>query len=153
MIWLIKQIDSTIFGLTINSLCIFDTCWMSTAVVLVNYVAFSAHRKISFRTWLFQMFFNKSLINWEKFVSCLMQYSKKYWKWPETYVIIHHSYSTPQFQNFVIPPIWLLSQSITQKILLSLHCFLTPQFQTSFTNLLIEIFGVSNPTYYFFFWR
>ena len=31
------------------------------------------------------------------------------------------------------------------KILLSLHCFLTPQFQT-FTNLLIGIFGISNPT-------
>ena len=31
------------------------------------------------------------------------------------------------------------------KILLSLHYFLTPQFQT-FTNLPIGIFGVSNPT-------
>ena len=81
----------------------------------------SAHRKISFRTWFFQMFFNKSLIKCEKFVSCLMQYSKKYWKWPETYVLILHSYWTPQFQNFAIPPIWLSSHSITQKILLSLH--------------------------------
>ena len=36
----------------------------------------SAHRKISFRTWFFQMFFNKSLIKCEKFVSCLMQHSK-----------------------------------------------------------------------------
>ena len=36
------------------------------------------------------------------------------------------------------------------KILLSLHYFLTPQFQT-FTNLLIGIFGVSNPTFFFFF--
>ena len=35
------------------------------------------------------------------------------------------------------------------KILLSLHYFLTPQFQT-FTNLLIGIFGVSNPTFFFF---
>ena len=33
------------------------------------------------------------------------------------------------------------------KILLSLHYFLTPQFQT-FTNLLIGIFGVSNPTFF-----
>ena len=32
------------------------------------------------------------------------------------------------------------------KILLSLHYFLTPQFQT-FTNLLFRIFGVSNPTF------
>ena len=33
------------------------------------------------------------------------------------------------------------------KILLSLHYFLTAQFQT-FTNLLIGIFGVSNPTFF-----
>ena len=61
----------------------------------------SAHRKISFRTWFFQMFFNKSLIKCEKFVSCLMQYSKKYWKWPETYVLILHSHWTPQFRNLL----------------------------------------------------
>ena len=36
MIWLIKQIDSIIFGLSTNLLCIFDTCWVSTAVVLVK---------------------------------------------------------------------------------------------------------------------
>ena len=34
------------------------------------------------------------------------------------------------------------------KVLLSLHYFLTPQFQT-FTNLLNGIFGVSNPTYFY----
>ena len=34
-------------------------------------------------------------------------------------------------------------------ILLSLNYFLVPQFQT-FTNLLIGIFGVSNPTFFFF---
>ena len=88
----------------------------------------SAHRKISFRTWFFQMFFNKSLIKCEKFVSCLMQYSKKYWKWPETYVLILHSYWTPQLQNFAVPPIWLSSYSITQKccylcMAFSLHNF------------------------------
>ena len=38
------------------------------------------------------------------------------------------------------------------KILLSLHYFLTPQFQT-FTNLLIGIFGVSNPFFFFFLLR
>ena len=68
-----------------------------------------------FRTWFFQMFFNKSLIKCEKFVSCLMQYSKKYWKWPETYLLILHGYWTPQFQNFAIPPIWLSSDSLTQR--------------------------------------
>ena len=86
----------------------------------------SAHRKISFRTWFFQMFFNKSLIKCEKFVSCLMQHSKKYWKWPETYKLILHRYWTPQLQK------------------ISLHYFLTPQFQT-FTNLPIGICGVSYP--------
>ena len=35
------------------------------------------------------------------------------------------------------------------KILLSLHYFLGPQFQT-FTNLLIGIFGVSNPAFFYF---
>ena len=81
----------------------------------------SAYRKISFRTYFFQIFFNKTLIKCEKFVFCLMQYLKKYWKWTEAYKLILHSYWTPQFQNFAIPPIWLSSHSITQKILLSLH--------------------------------
>ena len=111
----------------------------------------SAHWKIIFRTWFFHMFFNKSLIKFEKPVSRLMQYSKKYWKWPETYVLMLHSYRTPPFQNFAIPPIWL-SSVYNSKILPSLHYFLTPQFQT-FTKLLIGIFGVSNPTFFFlFFW-
>ena len=59
-----------------------------------------------FRTWFFEMLFSKSLIKCEKFISCLMQYSKKYWRWPESYVLILHSYWTPQFQSFAIPPIW-----------------------------------------------
>ena len=75
----------------------------------------SAHNKISFRTWFFQIFFSKSLINCETFVSCLMQYSKKHWKWTETYVLILHSYWTPEFQDFAISPIWLSSYSITQR--------------------------------------
>ena len=108
----------------------------------------SAHRKISFRTWFFQMFFNKSLIKCEKFVSCLMQYSKKYWKWPETYVLILHSYWTPQFQNFCHSSYMFMITLYNSKILLSLHCFLTPQFQT-FTNLLIGIFESSNSTQFF----
>ena len=110
MISLIKQTDSINFGLTTNLLCIIDICWVSTAVVLAN----SAHTKISFRTWLFQMFFSKGLIKCEKFASCLMQYSKKCGKWPETCVLILNSYWNPQFLNFAIPPI-LLSHSITQR--------------------------------------
>ena len=58
-----------------------------------------------------------------------------------------HSYRTPPFQNFAIPPIWL-SSVYNSKILPSLHYFLTPQFQT-FNNLVIGIFGVSNSTFFF----
>ena len=36
MIWLIKQIDSILFRLTTNLLCISDIFWVSTAVVLVD---------------------------------------------------------------------------------------------------------------------
>ena len=36
MIWIIKQIDSIIFGLTTNLLCIFDIFSVSTAVVVVK---------------------------------------------------------------------------------------------------------------------
>ena len=75
----------------------------------------TAHRSISFRTWFFQMFFNKRLIKCDKFISCLMQQLNKYWKWVETYKLILHSYWTEQFQNFAIPPAWLSSHSITQK--------------------------------------
>ena len=99
------------------------------------------------------MFFNKSLIKREKFVSCLMQHSKKYWKWPETYKLILHSYWTPQFQNFAIPPTWLSSHSITQRychpcITFSLHNFKhLPIWQLEFLTLVIPLFFGG------FFWR
>ena len=57
------------------------------------------------------MFFNKSLIKCEKFVSCLTQHSKKHWKWPETYKLILHCYWTPQFQNFTNLPIGIFGVS------------------------------------------
>ena len=38
------------------------------------------------------------------------------------------------------------------EILLSLHCFLTPQFQT-FTYMIIGIFGVKNTTFFCFFFE
>ena len=108
----------------------------------------SVHRKISFRTWFFQMFFNKNLIKCEKLVSCLMQSWKKYWKWTETYVLILDSYWIPQFQNFAIPHTWLSSHFMTQRYCYPFITFYS-QFQT-FTNLLIGILGVSYPTYLFF---
>ena len=105
----------------------------------------STHRKMSFRTWFFQMFFNKSLISCEKFVSSLMQHSEKYWKLPETYKL--HSYWTPQFQKFCYSSLMVIITLYNSKILLSLHCFLTSQFQT-FIDLLIGIFGASNSTFF-----
>ena len=102
----------------------------------------SAHRKISFRTWFFQMFFNKSLIKCEKFVSCLMQHSKKYWKWPETYKLI---------LNFAIPPTWLSSHSITQ-----IYCYPCINFSLHNFKLLaicqLEFLGLVIPLFLFFFW-
>ena len=49
----------------------------------------------------------------------------------------------------------VISTLYNSKMLLSLHYFLTPQFQT-FNNLLIGIFWVSNPTFFvsfLFFWN
>ena len=71
---------------------------------------------------------------------------KKYWKWPETYKLILHSYWTPQFQNFAIPPTWLSLHSITQRycypcITFSLHNFkLLPICQLEFLGLVIPLF-------------
>ena len=80
MIRLVKHIDSIIFCLTTNLLCIFDICW------------------VPLQFYLLRMMF----------------------------ITLHNS-----------------------KILLSLHCFLTPQFQT-FTNLLIGIFGLVIPLIFLF---
>ena len=103
--------------------------------------------KTSFRTWFFQMFFNKSLIKSEMFVSCLMHYSKKCGKWPKTYVLILHSYLTPQFQNFAIPPIWL-SHSTTQR-----YCYPCLAFSVRNFKLLsicwLEFLGVVIPLNFF----
>ena len=72
-----------------------------------------------------------------------MQYSKKYWKWPETYVLILHSYWTPQFQHFTIPPIWLSSHSMTQR-----YCY--PCVTFSFHNFKLlpvwDLWEISNNT-------
>ena len=91
------------------------------------------------------------MTKFEKFVSCLMQHSKKYCKWPETYKLILHSYWTSQFQNFAIPPAWLSSHSIIQRYCYPWVTFSPHNFILS--NLLIGICGVSNPTFFFFFSR
>ena len=56
----------------------------------------------------------------------------------------------PTISKFCYSFYMVLITLYNSKILLSLHYFLTPKFQT-FTNLLIGIFGVSNPTFFFFF--
>ena len=52
----------------------------------------------------------------------------------------------PTISKFCYSSYMVIITLYNSKILLSLHYFLTPQFQT-FTNLLIGIFGVSNPTF------
>ena len=105
--------DSIIFGLTTNPLCIFDICWCPLQLYLLRmmfYFLSSAHRK-SFRTWFSQMFFNKSLIKCGKIISCLMQYWKKYGKWPDTLKpqnfkilpFLLYGYLTSQLKNIAIP--------------------------------------------------
>ena len=84
----------------------------------------------------------------QKFVFCLMQHSRKYWKWSEIYKLILHSYWTPQFPNFAIPLTWLSSHSITQRycypcITFSLHNFkLLPICQLELLGLVIHCFLV-----------
>ena len=106
----------------------------------------SAHRYASFRTWFFKMFFNKGLIKCEKFVSCLTQHSKKYWKWPETYKLILHCYWTPQFQNFTNLPIGIFGVS---NPLLFFFCFLllfcfVLRFLRNYVSIIVNI--ISNNT-------
>ena len=56
----------------------------------------------------------------------------------------------PTISKFCYSSYIVIITLYNSKILLSLHYFLTPQFQT-FTNLLIWIFGVSNLTLFLFF--
>ena len=58
------------------------------------------------------------------------------WQWPRTQVLLlhGHGYQIPQFQNFIIFPIWLLYPT-TSKPWYPCYGFLILQFQ-NFTNLL-----------------
>ena len=58
----------------------------------------------------------------------------------------------PTISKFCYSSYMVIITLYNSKILLSLHYFLTPQFQT-FTNLLIGIFGVSNLTFFLRFLR
>ena len=83
------------------------------------------------------------MIKGKKFVSCLMQYSKKYGKWPETYVLIQHSYWTP---TFCYSSYMVTISLYNSKILLFLHYFLTLQFQT-FTKISHSFFFETGRNY------
>ena len=111
--------------------------------------ASSAHKKISMRTWFFQTFFNKSLIKFENFASCHAILGKI---WEMTRNLSAHPAQllNPTISKFCHSSYMVIITLHNSKILLSLHCFLTPQFQT-FTNLITGIFGVRNLTFFFFF--
>ena len=89
-----------------------------------------------------------TMIKCEKFVPYLMQYSKM------TRNLGAHlaQLLNPTFSKFCYSSYMVIITLYNSKILLSLHYFLTPEFQI-FTNLLIGFFGVSNPTYFFEFGR
>ena len=76
--------DWIIFGLTTSLLCIFEICKVSTAVVLVNNVLLIVPIGKVLEIGFPKRFFNKIWIKCGKIVSCLMKYSEKYGKWPET---------------------------------------------------------------------
>ena len=63
-----------------------------------------------------------------------------------------HPALNPTISKFYHSSYMVIITLYNSKILLSLHYFLTPEFQI-FTNLLIGFFGVSNPTYFFEFGR
>ena len=72
-------------GLTVNLLCIFDICWVSTGVVLIKndvllLVPTGEGLELDFTN---PNTFNQRLIKCGKIVSCLIKCSEKYEKWPE----------------------------------------------------------------------
>ena len=67
--------DWIVLGFTTNLLCIFQICWMATAIILFQNVLFLAPTR---KALVPPYAFNKSLIKCGKIVSCLMQYSKKF---------------------------------------------------------------------------
>ena len=99
-------------------------------------------------------FFNliKSLIKCEKLTSCLIQYSKKNIGNAQKTMCSSCIAMEPHYFKILL---FLLCgfTLINSKMLLTFHYFLTLQFQTftTFTNLIIGISAVSNPTFFFFF--
>ena len=119
-----------IFGLTTNLICIFDICWVSTAVALVkNDFSSSTHRK-SFRTWFSQMLLTKAWLSVERLfpVSCntqkYMENNQK--RRCSSYIVtepynfkilsfLPHGYHTPHCENITLS-LLLLSHPIISKI-------------------------------------
>ena len=128
--------DWIIFALTTSLLCIFDICLLSIAVV-----PFPQEKSSNLVS---PTAFNKILIKFGKIIFCLMQYLKKYGKWPETwcsscidiethYFKVRHS-SQMVMKNIAIPAIAFSPHNF--KVLLT-HC--------------MEFWGLVIP--FNFFWR
>ena len=131
--------DSIFFGLTRNLLCIFNICWVSTAVVIVkNDVMLLVFTRKVLELGFFTCFFNKSLIKCEKFISCLMQQSKDM-----------ENEQKPRCSSCIaieptISKFWHSSTLHSLKILLSLLFLSHPTF-SDFYQPAIGILWVSNP--------
>ena len=114
--------DWIIFGLTTSLLCIFDNCWLSTAVALVkNDVLLLLPTGKVLELGFPKYFFNKSLIECGKIVSCLMRYLKNMGNDPKPrcsssciatephnfkiLAFLLYGYHTPQLKNIAISAI------------------------------------------------
>ena len=123
-------------GLTTSLLCIFDICWVSTAVVLVtNDVLFVVPTGKNLELGFPKCFLIKGWLSVERLFSFekIWEMTKHLGAHPawllkitKILAFLLYGYHSPQLKNIAIP---------------ASCCFLTPQFQT-FTNLLIWIFGV-----------
>ena len=91
-----------------------DILWRSSHVCCYLFLIYPKMGAV-FYTMVFPNSFNECLINSGKVVPCLMQYSRKYGKWPEIQVLIqcsychssiwkfcYSSYHTPKLKNIVI---------------------------------------------------
>ena len=126
--------------MTTSLLCVFDICWVSTAVVLFKNVLFLVPTGKVLELGFPICFFNKSLIKCGKIVSCRKNMgndqkprcSSCMALEPHNFkilVFLLYGYHTPQLKNIAIPAITF-----------SPHNF------NFFTYPLIGFFWVSNPT-------
>ena len=132
MIWWIEQIDWMIFECwhfwfepVIYTVFLTFKCWESTAIVFVK-------NDVLFLT-LTRKVLKVGVPKCEIFCFLSNAINKKLWEM---------SYQTLQFQNFAIPPTWLLHHT-TSKYCYSYYAFVTLQFK-NFTNPLNTIIWICN---------